>query len=288
MNCSQANQISIVDFLEKSSIIPKRTRGEKFWYNSPLRNENTPSFIVDQNKNEWHDFGTGEGGRIIDLVRKIYNANVSEALSILSGVNVTHQPISFAQQKEKMIPESTIQIINVQELQNWALIKYLEERKIPASIASRYTAQANYTITNPDTGDIKKYFAIAFKNDLMGYELRNKYFKGGTSPKTITTISGNPKRVNVFEGFMDFLSALVYYRQSNPGNTTIILNSLSNLNRLYVFLPNFDQINLFLDNDSAGKSAVMEVTSMFSYALNRSLTLYPEYNDFNDFLKANK
>ena len=286
MNCSQANQINIVDFLAKSCIVPTKSRGGKFWYNSPLRNEKTPSFIVDQNRNAWHDFGTGDGGHLIDLVRKMYNANVSEALSILKGVNVTHQPISFAQQKEKKIPESTLLIKNVHALKNWALIKYLEDRGIPVQIASSYTEQANYTISNPDTGEVKNYFALAFKNDLTGYELRNKYFKGGTSPKTITTIPGNKKKVNIFEGFMDFLSALVYYRQSFPCNSTIVLNSLSNLNRINKVLPNFDQINLFLDNDAAGKSAAIEIISMFPYAINRSLTMYPEFKDFNDFLKV--
>lgn len=287
MNCSQANQINIVDFLAKSGIAPIKTRGRNFWYNSPFRNEKTPSFKVDLIRNAWFDFGIGCGGHLIDLVCKMYKVDLTGSIRILAGLDITSQPISFDKQKERSI-ESPIQIIGVQKIQNWALIKYLEERKIPVSIASNYTGQANYTITNPGTGEVKKYFALAFINDLSGYELRNKYFKGGTSPKTITTIPGNKKKVNIFEGFMDFLSALVHYRQYSPSNTTIVLNSLSNLHRLYNLLSNFDQINLFLDNDAAGKSAAIEVTSMFSCAVNRSLTMYPEYKDFNDFLKLNK
>ncbi len=48
---------------------------------------------------------------------------------------------------------------------------------------------------------------MGFKNNFGGFELRNKYFKGSSSPKEITLISNNsPDRLNVFEGFMDFLS----------------------------------------------------------------------------------
>ena len=36
-------------------------------YLSLLREERTPSFSVSYDKNLWHDFGTGEGGSIIDL-----------------------------------------------------------------------------------------------------------------------------------------------------------------------------------------------------------------------------
>lgn len=285
MNCSQANQIKIVDFLAKSGIVPIKTRGRNFWYNSPLRNEKTPSFKVDLIRNAWFDFGVGCGGHLIDLVCKMYDVDLTGSMRILRGLDIKSQPISFDKQKERSV-ESPIQIIDVQQLQNWALIKYLEERKIPAYIASNYTAQANYTITNPDTGEVKKYFALAFKNDLSGYELRNKYFKGGTSPKTITTIPGNEKRVNIFEGFIDFLSALVYYRQYSPSNTTIVLNSLSNINRLYGLLPNFDQINLFLDNDSAGENASNAINFMFPFTVNYAQTLYPEHKDFNDLLTA--
>jgi DNA primase len=85
---------------------------------------------------------------------------------------------------------------------------------------------------------------------------------------------------------MDFLSALVYYQQSIPINTTIVLNSLSNLRRINNLLPNFTQINLFLDNDNAGENATNDIISQFPNAVNHSRIIYPEYKDFNDFLKT--
>lgn len=167
MNCSQANQINIVDFLAKSGIVPIKTRGRNFWYNSPLRNEKTPSFKVDLIRNAWFDFGVGCGGHLIDLVCKMYDIDLTGSIRILAGLDITSQPISFDKQKEWSV-ESPIQIKDVQQLQHWALIKYLEERKIPANIASSYTAQANYTITNPDTGEVKNTLPLLSRMTCQG------------------------------------------------------------------------------------------------------------------------
>ena len=68
--------------------------------------------------------------------------------------------------------------------------------------------------------------ALGFKNDRGGFELRNKFLKLSTSPKAITTIHGAAKALNVFEGFMDYLSALTYYNTSQLEGTAIILNGV--------------------------------------------------------------
>lgn len=281
MNCTTANQISITGFLLSEGISPDKHDSKSFWYK--LRDEKTASFKVDRVKNIWYDFGTGTGGRLIDLVCQMYRVEVPGALLILSGTKAPKQSFSSDQPKHNNT-ELDLTIKHVQPLQNRALIQYLASRKITAILAANYTKEAYYTITKPDTGEIKKYFAIAFKNNLSGYELRNKYFKGSTTPKAITTISGYPEKINIFEGFIDFLSALAYYQQPEPKATTIILNSLSHLRHLWEILPNFNQVNLFLDNDQAGKRAANEIQTRFPLAVNQSEKLYPTYKDFNEFI----
>ena len=49
-------------------------------YLSLLREERTPSFSVSYDKNLWHDFGTGEGGSIIDLVPRMEGCAEGEAV----------------------------------------------------------------------------------------------------------------------------------------------------------------------------------------------------------------
>ena len=287
MNCTTANQMSIAGFLLSKGINPQTYNSKSFLYCSPFRDEKTASFKVDRIKNIWYDFGTGTGGRLIDLVCKLYGVSVPGALLILSGVEIPTQSFSF-DQPQGNTTESNLTIKHTQPLQNRALIQYLESRKIPANIAAKYTNEAYYTITNPDTGEIKKYFAVSFKNDLSGYELRNKYFKGSTTPKTISTIPGHPERINIFEGFSDLLSAMVYYQQPEPKNTTIVLNSLSHLRHLWEILPTFNQVNLYLDNDQAGQKAANEIQSRFPVAVNKSEILHGRYKDFNDFLNRDK
>lgn len=286
MNCQQANELNIVDYLAKSGIQPATTKGRNLIYLSPIRNEKTASFFVYPDQNRWHDFGSGSGGKMIELVCQMHGVGIPGALLILSGVELQDKSFSFARQKEKTISEPTLEIKHIQPLQNKALIQYIESRGIPEAIASRYVKEAYYAITNQGTGEIKKYFALAFANDRGGFELRNKYFKGGNSPKAITTIPGNLKKVNVFEGWVDFISALVYYRQPSPTNTTIVLNSVSHLRQINDILPNFGQINLYLDNDQAGIKAVNEIIGRFPYAVNQAAKLYPNFKDMNEFLTS--
>lgn len=283
MNCEQANKIDITGFLSNQGKNPEKSSGNGFLYCSPLRNEKTASFKVDPVKNVWFDFGTGTGGRLVDLVCQMYNVDVPGALLILSGTDISNQSFSFDKQERI---SSSIEIKHVQELQNRALIQYLESRGISLKIASGYIKEAYYNITKHDTGEIRRYFAVAFENDKSGYELRNKIWKGSTSPKTITTIPGNREKINVFEGFMDFLSALVYYQQPEPKNTTIVLNGLAHISKLYEMLTGFKQINLYLDNDESqsGQNAVRELQNRFPAAVNHAALLYPNHNDFNDFL----
>ncbi len=73
MNISQAKLINLVDFLEQEGHKAVKQKGRIYWYNSPIRSENTPSFKVDSSRNEWYDYGLGEGGDILDLIKGLYN-----------------------------------------------------------------------------------------------------------------------------------------------------------------------------------------------------------------------
>jgi DNA primase len=282
MNCKLANEMNIAGFLMSKGINPKKTAGNSFWYCSPLRNEETPSFKVDRIKNVWYDFGTSTGGRLIDLVCKIYNIGVPGALLILSGASVEKPIIPFSEKQPlSQYQESKVEITHMQPMQNMALVQYLKGRKIKPGLAGRYCKEAYYKTQASD----KHYFSIAFENDHHGFELRNKYFKGSTSPKYITTIAGeNSFAVNVFEGFMDFLSALSYYNIDRPACDTIVLNGVGFIEKFIVRMPCYNKINLYLDNDRAGNEAANRIMELRPDSVNRSQIIYPTCKDFNEFL----
>jgi len=287
MNCIEANKMSIAGFLLSKGHSPADHDEKSFLYHSPFRNEKTPSFKVDRFKNVWFDFGTGTGGRLIDLVCQMYRVGVSGALLIISGIELAPESFSFGQP----IPSSNpgIQICHTQPLQNLALFQYLESRRIPARTAQKYVTEVYYKTYQ---SQIKAFFALGFENDKGGFELRSGFksekfpngFKGSTSPKTITTIDGNPRNINIFEGFIDFLSALVFFGIQEPANETIVLNSLSHLRRLYEIIPQHAQVNLYLDNDTAGEKAASEILAKYPGAINRAKVIYPEFKDFNQFI----
>ena len=85
MNCEQANQIDLVDYLTSLGYQPQKIRGSDYWYLSPFRDEKEPSFKTNRNKNVWYDNGNGKGGKLVDFVMEFYRCDISEALQKFSS-----------------------------------------------------------------------------------------------------------------------------------------------------------------------------------------------------------
>lgn len=100
--------------------------------------------------------------------------------------------------------------------------------------------------------------------------------------------------VNVFEGMMDFLIALVHFKKEQPPNDTIILNSIALAGATFSKLQKYDQVNLYLDNDQAGTKATRQIQEKHPKAIDRrdifmpSFCPYTLHKDFNDFLIGKK
>ena len=83
MTYQEANNISIKDYLDSLGILPVVDKLYYGMYHSPFRQDDTPSLKVDYGVNLWCDFGTGEGGSLIDLVMKQHSCNAYGAISRL-------------------------------------------------------------------------------------------------------------------------------------------------------------------------------------------------------------
>ena len=199
MNTQQAKRIPIVQYLTSLGLKPERISINNYWYKSMLRNENNASFKVDAKQNCWCDHGLGVGGNILDLVMKIYNLkSISEALKKLPQ---KHSSISFSfHQQNIQVDKPDVRIIKTKNLRNRVLLDYLKnERSLNAEIAQKHCCEIYYQVNG------KRYFAIGFKNEKDGYELRNKYFKGCIGTKAITLIKNQKSECYAFEGFLDIL-----------------------------------------------------------------------------------
>ena len=89
MNLRNIKQQSIVDYLQQQGYSPQHIRGNAYWYCSPFRNEQTASFKVNTERNQWYDFATGEHGDIIDLVCILQHCSIAEAMKYLSSASNT-------------------------------------------------------------------------------------------------------------------------------------------------------------------------------------------------------
>lgn len=79
MQTNNIKHTSIKDYLATQGIYPFKEHPAYGMYKSPFRDEKTASFKVDFRANLWYDFGTGEGGSIIDLVMKMQQCNFIQA-----------------------------------------------------------------------------------------------------------------------------------------------------------------------------------------------------------------
>jgi hypothetical protein len=162
-------------------------------------------------------------------------------------------------------------------LGNHALISYLTGRGINTDTARNQGVEVYYSVGKKD------FYAIGFKNDAGGYELRNRYYKGSVSPKNITTFSVPTDDCMIFEGFMDYLSYLTIENLLQPQTDTVVLNSAAFLNRAMGFLNRHDEIHSYLQNDSTGKQVLSEIVARHGNVNDMSV-LYENHKDLNEYL----
>jgi hypothetical protein len=134
-------------------------------------------------------------------------------------------------------------------------------------------------------GEKEKIFkAIGFKNNAGGYELRNEYFKGSSSPKYISYFNNKADNVTVFEGFFDFLSYhSLHQNQDQLLTNFLVLNSTSFFQRSLLLMEKHETIYLFLDNDLTGKRCA-EIALKRSAKYKDESKLYKGYKDINDWM----
>jgi len=286
ISIKQAREIDIVQYLEKLGHQPQKTRNNDYWYLSPLRQEKEPSFKVNRKLNAWYDHGLGKGGNLVDFGILYHNCSVSELLKRLETFFSFHlqtppiQPHQTFTHKPVDALESKIEVLAAKPLTHPSLCRYLDERKIPFDIANKYCKEVEFELNQ------KRYFAIGFENKSGGFELRNRHFKGSSSPKDVTQIgdgtSGKP--VAVFEGFFSFLSYQKLH-QNKPGHLTdfLVLNSLSFFEKSRQLMEKFVKIHLYLDTDVAGRKHTLEALKWSKKYVDES-HCYKLHKDINDYL----
>ena len=276
MNCKQFNSISLEEVLQILGHLPTKQTEKEAWFLNPFSTENQASFKLDKRNNIWYLYSEGIGGNNTDFIIKYLNASVKEVLEWAENqiFSSFHQQ-NFPNQKLENLHKN-YEIIEVKEIQHPALMEYLRTRKVENQ--TEFLKEIHYQMND------KNYFGIGFKNNSGGYEIRNKYSKICLGKKDVSTIKNGSGNVKIFEGFFDFLSFknIENFLEKEPSDY-IILNSVSMIHNIKNSLGNYENIELYFDNDEAGNRAVKMLKNELEN-IEDCRVLYSDLKDLNEYL----
>ncbi len=282
--------LSIVDFLGRLGYFPVKKSGREFFYHSMLREtgKNTPSLTVWDEGGKWMDHGganhTGiHGGGIVQLAMA-YWPNQSY-FEILQKIQYTFDhfekaeiPVFDSSKAADRETDNILEFSHSQQLgRNYVLSRYLQERGVD-SVANGLLWEVYYS--NKFYSDpTKLFYAIGWKNEKDNWEISSpKGFKASIGNKDISIIRGKEDHLAIFEGFFDFLSWLKLTKKENLP-TVMVLNSVSLVKRATDRISEFNQIDLYLDNDEVGKQCTSTIKVSYPYANDRA-NIYSGYKDY--------
>ena len=158
MDIEAMKHYPLEDFLARLGHHPVQRRVNAIWYRSPYREEHTPSFKVNPEKNLWFDFGEGKGGNIFALAGEFIKSGdfLTQARYVAEVTNMPVQDYEPRHYPEVRQPAGhSFEDVEVLPLQSRALLHYLQERGIPSAIAIANCKEMRYTTHG------KRYFAVA-------------------------------------------------------------------------------------------------------------------------------
>lgn len=261
MDIAHANTIPIAEILTKLGRQPQNANNHKYRYLSPLRSEKTASFHLNTKTNRWHDFGEGIGGDTVNFVRAYLKAT-KEEYTTADALRWIRNMAGGAYQIAPIIPEANLKdepslVLKTRKpIHHQGLIQYLAKRCIPLELARKHLSEVR--VCNQNTR--KSFFALGFPNEEGGFELRNPFFKGSLGCKAISFIRGTepkPNGIHLFEGFMDYLSAIAQLQGKGFRNDTIVLNSVACLRQAIPYIQNYGYhfAYTWMDHDTTGVKA---------------------------------
>ncbi len=284
-------QVSFTDLLARLGHQPSKRSGKEFIYLSMLRDSDTkPSLCVNDELGTWFDHGMGKGGTIIDFGLLYWKTiNVKEVMDRINGIfsldSLNFIPARNTERSLRPRMATKLPHYKIEEVKelgnNDAITSYLKTREV-WNVASGKLKEVYYYVED-EKKKRKQFFAAGWQNENGGWEVRNKYFQGCLGRKGLTYIQGNPGKLVVFEGYLDYLSWLIEHKAATP--TILVLNSVSFLQAAIKRAASYPDVEIFFDHDNAGYSATAEFLKAVPHARD-SAAKYSGYNDYNEKLMA--
>ena len=277
----KARNVGIEEILQRLGARRAGGKGSRVLYHCPFREDRNPSMYVNTDKGTWVDMANpdeykGDGIKLVELT---LNLRPLEAAKYIVGEGVISSNARPQSYTHRRVQRADSIEYTVHELEHPALLDYLNSRGIPANLAKRLCKEIH----------IGRLFFIGFPSQNGGYELRNKLGKRSLGNKNISVLGTGDKAI-IFEGFIDFLSHLRIYGFI-ADHKYIVLNSVCNLEKVIEHFNVFglpQHIQLWLDNDDAGRNAAIFLTEKLQCSIEDMSSVYASYNDVNDWLLATR
>lgn len=278
---TRARSVGIESVLEKLGARRAGGRGARLLYHCPFREDRNPSMYVNVDKGTWVDMANpdefkGDGIKLVELTLNLHPLEAAKYIVGEGVISSNARPQSYTPRRVQRVDSIEY---TVHELEHPALLDYLNSRGIPANLAKRLCKEIH----------IGRLFFIGFPSQNGGYELRNKLGKRSLGNKNISVLGTGDKAI-IFEGFIDYLSHLRIYGFLED-HKYIVLNSVCNLQKVIDYFNVFglpQHIQLWLDNDDAGRNAAILLTEKLQCSIEDMSLVYASYNDVNDWLVATR
>lgn len=271
-------------------------------FENPFKTEkNSPSFSVFRHNRTGKylakDLSSDKTWNCIDLLMELKSMSFRECITFLldfSNVFIPSESYKKMKCENTDVPLPIFKPCVSEQEKN--LNYYLKvKRGISPTLAKKYIKYLQYERLG------KTYYALCFRNNSKGYSIRNRNFKGTFGISDFTTIEPTDKDDwgewtayhdwVVFEGFMDFLSAITHYKKIFKANIMVLNSTIHTQKAITYMLDNSNletKVFCFLDNDEAGEKAFNEINEQFAEigVYDYSKIVYPNHNDFNEFLTS--
>ena len=278
------NQISLVDLLTRLGYHPVKPSGNELLYFSMLVIPGRkPSFKVNEDLNIWYDTDMRKGGDVIDFGLLFWNLRLQDTLikirALFSGAEQQpERPLKRRLRSAVKIPHYQIQ--EIKKVGNHpGISEYLKERGI-GNLSGCELKEVYYYVENAKK--LRKYFsATGWQNELGGWEIISKYFRGCIGHRGLTFIPDDAGRLSVFGDYLDYLS----WKAMNPEvrDSALVLNTPSLLQAGIRKAAEFPFIAIYFNRDETGFQATMTFIKVLKQAEDRS-SAYAGLSNYNQQL----
>lgn len=291
MNIDYATTLPLRQILDKMGLLPVEGNNTRLIYLSPFYGDREGRFHINIQENTWADTGLNISGNAPEFIHNYlkHKGQSCAETNVLHWLkfNIGYPSMLQGTGIKKAVQAQPYAQVYKSTILNRDLIRFLDDRAIPLSLARKFLKQLG--LRNTETG--KEFTALALPTEEDGYMLHNPFVEVLIGKPAITYIHGRKRKfhsVHIFRDIFDYLSLLANAPHNGLDNESIILNAYPCMDNAAAYVRGFGyrELSTWLPNDEEGQQATQRFNflcrteiALQHFAMNR---IYAGYNSLND------